>query len=120
MTGIISRLPDLAAVLAFGNNAETGTASLMGSLQGAQTGQSGSPLAPIANVLGGIRGRVNVDISGLNQLSGTFQTIQNAVPPGMIDSLQGAATAFTEARDLLQNSPLSRAITEGQSLEQTA
>ena len=89
-TGIISRLPDLAAVLAFSGNAQSGASSFLGSLDGAQAAGSGSPLEPLANVLGGIRGRLNVDVSGLNQLSGTFQTIQNALPAGMVESLQGA------------------------------
>jgi len=120
MPGILSRLPDLSAAQSSQETASGGLGSLLSGLGGASSGGSGSPLEAVSSVIGGLSQRLNLDLSGLGQLSSTFGTIEHALPQGSRDFLGSLEQGFDAARATLGDSALARAVSSGSSLQDTA
>jgi hypothetical protein len=119
--GILSRFPDLSATVQLSANASNGVVSLNGSLAGLSGAASGSPLGAVVEAIGGLQDKLNIDVSGLtNQVPSALTTIQNAVPKGTIEFVQGIQTAYTDAQGFLQNSEVVKIIGNAPSLQDAA
>ena len=119
--GFIARLPDLSALLALGQRAESGLSGVSAGLEGSASGQPGSLLAPVAAALEGLRGKLNIDVSGLSQrFPGALTTIRNAVPAGTVEQVNALRGAYDAARGFVADTPLAREVAAHPSFQAAA
>ena len=86
--GFIARLPDLSAVLAFCQTAESALGRVGTGLEGSGSVQPGSLLAPVAAALDSLRIQLNIDVSGLSQgFPAALATMCNAVPARSVEQV---------------------------------
>jgi hypothetical protein len=121
MPGILSSLPDLSATAQLSASAANGVLSVNANLSGMSSAQAGSPLASLAQVMGELRGKLDIDVSGLSKgLPQAITTVQNALPPSSLDFVRGIEGAYTGAQNFLQNSALVKLVGNSPSLKDAA
>lgn len=124
MPALTASLPDASDLLQIGASVQSGMStltSLLQSLQGGNPTADGSPLAALGGALGGLGQRLDIDTSALaTRLPQGLDTIGHALAPSALDFIRSIDTDFLQAASVLADSPVVRAVGDGQSLQQVA
>ena len=116
--GVINRLPNLTAVLQTSASVESGVGGLLASLTGAGP-DANSPLSSVFTALEGVNQRLSFDASGLTtRFPAALETMRNALPADSIAFIRSISSAYDEARNFLETSPLARHVRPGGSLRE--
>ena len=122
MTTVLApRLPDASGVAQIGASVRSGIGTLTEALEALSSGAERSPFAALTGRLGDLKLAVSVDTGKLTtELPDTLSTLSAALPPSALDYARSIEADFDEARRLLADSAVARAVADGQSLQEVA
>lgn len=121
MTALATHLPDASGVVQIGASIQSGIASLSQILGALSGGGDRSPLFAITSTLGDLKVKVIVDTSKLStDLPASLSTMSSSLAPSALDFVRTIESDFDQARSVIADSALARAVADGKSLQDVA
>lgn len=121
MSGATANLPTLEGTQAVGGAAQGGLSGFLDLLGSLGSDSGSSPISGVFSAMGGLEGRLDIDMSGLGErLPQAMTTIRNALPADSLRYVEEIEGAYRTLMDFLQNSELAKQVRQGSNLEATA
>jgi hypothetical protein len=118
---ILDQMPDIAPLLEASGSLQGNLGSLTSTLGALAPDQAASPLHEVGSIFSTLPVRLDIDTGSLTGgLTGTLQSIQNALPANVLAYVESIDEAYAGLSGLLTDSALVRQVSAGASLQETA